>query len=169
MNEELELFRTTVQRFIQAEVMPHYERWEREEIFPRDVWSKLGEQGLLCVDLPESYGGAGADFLFSMAITEAFSRANCGAIGGPMAVHSDIVAHYLLNNGSEEQKRTYLPRMASGECVITTIITIIIIIIITIITITNIIITIIIVITITNIIIIIITIIIITITIGEER
>jgi acyl-CoA dehydrogenase len=117
MNEELELFRTTVQRFIQGEVMPHYERWEREEIFPRDVWSKLGEQGLLCVDLPESYGGAGADFLFSMAITEAFSRANCGAIGGPMAVHSDIVAHYLLNNGSEEQKRAYLPRMASGECV----------------------------------------------------
>jgi alkylation response protein AidB-like acyl-CoA dehydrogenase len=115
--EELELFAENVRRFVETEVVPNYEVWEKAEIFPRHLWNQLGEQGLLCVDLPESYGGAGADFLFSMVIQEEFSRANCGALGGPMAVHSDIVAHYLLNHGTEEQKQTYLPAMASGECV----------------------------------------------------
>ena len=86
MNEELELFRENVNRFVQTEVIPHYEHWEKAEIFPRELWNKLGEQGLLCVDIPESYGGFGTDFLFSMVIAEAFSHANCGAVGGPMAV-----------------------------------------------------------------------------------
>jgi len=115
--EELELFAENVRRFVETEVVPNYEVWEKAEIFPRHLWNQLGEQGLLCVDLPESYGGAGADFLFSMVIQEEFSRANCGALGGPMAVHSDIVAHYLLNHGTEEQKQSYLPAMASGKCV----------------------------------------------------
>jgi alkylation response protein AidB-like acyl-CoA dehydrogenase len=117
MSEELELFRENVRRFVEAEVIPDYEQWEKDEIFPRELWNKVGEQGLLCVDIPENYGGFGTDFLFSMVIQEAFARANCGAVGGPMAVHSDIVAHYVLNHGSEEQKQHYLPRMVSGECV----------------------------------------------------
>ena len=69
------------------------------------------------VNIPEAYGGLDADFLFSVVIMEEFARANVGGIGGPMAVHSDIVAHYLLNSGSEMQKQEYLPRMVSGECV----------------------------------------------------
>ena len=117
MNEELTLFRDNVRRFIAAEIAPHYEQWEKSEIFPRQLWNKLGQQGLLGVDLPEAYGGSGADFLFSMAIVEEFSHANYGSIGGPMTVHSDIVAHYILNNGSEAQKQQYLPKMVSGECV----------------------------------------------------
>ncbi|MCL4169043.1 UNVERIFIED_CONTAM: hypothetical protein GTU68_040332, partial [Idotea baltica] len=117
MNEELELFRQNVRRFIESEVSPHYDQWEKAEIFPREVWNKLGEQGLLCVDLPEEYGGAAADFQFSMVILEEFSRANFGALGGPMTVHSDIVAHYLLNSGSAQQKSKYLPGFISGECV----------------------------------------------------
>jgi alkylation response protein AidB-like acyl-CoA dehydrogenase len=117
MSEELELFRDNVRRFVEAEVIPDYEQWEKDEIFPRELWNKVGEQGLLCVDIPENYGGFGTDFLFSMVIQEQFARANCGAVGGPMAVHSDIVAHYVLNHGSEEQKQHYLPRMVSGECV----------------------------------------------------
>jgi alkylation response protein AidB-like acyl-CoA dehydrogenase len=117
MNEELELFRENVKRFVEAEVIPNYEQWEHEEIFPRELWNKLGEQGLLAVDIPETYGGFGTDFLFSMVIQEEFASANCGAVGGPMAVHSDIVAHYILNNGTEEQKLNYLPKMVSGECV----------------------------------------------------
>lgn len=91
--------------------------WERDEIFPREVWNQLGEQGLLAVDIPESYGGFASDFLFSMVIVEEFSRANCPGLGGPMTVHSDIVAHYILNNGSEAQKQRYLPGMVSGDCV----------------------------------------------------
>ena len=117
MSEELELFRENVKRFVETEVTPDYEQWEKDEIFPRELWNKLGEQGLLAVDIPETYGGFGTDFLFSMVIAEEFSRANCGAVGGPMAVHSDIVAHYVLNHGSEEQKQHYLPKMVSGECV----------------------------------------------------
>ena len=117
MSEELELFRENVKRFVAEEVLPYYDQWERNEIFPRELWHKVGEQGLLCVDIPTTYGGSGADFLFSMVIQEVFAYANCGAVGGPMAVHSDIVAHYLVNHGSEEQKQHYLPKMVSGECV----------------------------------------------------
>ena len=117
MNEELALFRDNVQRFIDAEVLPHYQQWEKAEIFPRELWNRLGEQGLLAVDIPEAYGGHGANFLFSMVIQETFARANFPSVGGPMAVHSDIVAHYLLNRSSEEQRQHFLPRMVSGECV----------------------------------------------------
>jgi alkylation response protein AidB-like acyl-CoA dehydrogenase len=117
MNEELALFRDNVRRFIAAEIAPHYEQWEKAGIFPRQLWNKLGQLGLLGVDLPEAYGGFGANFLFSMAIVEEFSHANCGSIGGPMTVHSDIVAHYILNNGTEAQKQRYLPPMIAGDCV----------------------------------------------------
>ncbi|PLW81452.1 acyl-CoA dehydrogenase [Kineobactrum sediminis] len=117
MNPELELFRENVRRFVTEYVVPRYRQWEKDEIFPRELWNTLGEQGLLAVDIPEEYGGFGADFLFSMVIHEEFCRANCAAVGGPMAVHSDIVCHYILNRGSESQRRTYLPKMVSGECV----------------------------------------------------
>lgn len=117
MNEELELFRANVQRFIAESIEPNYDQWESDEITPRSLWNLIGEQGLLAVDLPEQYGGAGADFQFSMIVQEEFARANFGSVGGAMAVHSDIVAHYLLNQGTEEQKRHYLSRMVSGECV----------------------------------------------------
>ena len=80
MSEELELFRENVRRFVQEEVAPNYLQWEKDEIFPRHLWSKLGEQGLLAVDIPEEYEGAGADFLFSMVIQEEFSKANCAAV-----------------------------------------------------------------------------------------
>ena len=117
MNAELELFRENVRRFVAQEVLPNYRQWEKDEIFPRKLWNTLGEQGLLAVDIPEEYGGFGSDFLFSMMIQEEFSKANCAAVGGPMAVHSDIVAHYLLNQGTEAQKQKYLPKMVSGECI----------------------------------------------------
>ncbi|MEH6571371.1 MAG: acyl-CoA dehydrogenase family protein [Halioglobus sp.] len=117
MNPELELFRENVRRFVEEEVTPNYQQWEKDEIFPRQLWNNLGEQGLLAVDIPEEYGGFGTDFLFSMVIQEEFSKANCAAVGGPMAVHSDIVAHYILNNGSEFQKQEYLPKMVTGQCI----------------------------------------------------
>ena len=115
--EELELFRDNVKRFIDAEILPHYEQWEKDEIVPREIWNKLGEQGLLAVDVPEEYGGFGCAFQFAMLVIEEFARANCSSFSAPMAVHSDIVAHYILNNGTEEQKQTYLPKMVTGEYV----------------------------------------------------
>jgi len=117
VSDELELFRTNVRRFIEKEILPNYEDWEDAGIFPRELWNRLGEQGLLGVDLPEAHGGHGASFLYSMVVLEELARASCLAIGGPVAVHSDVVAHYILNRGTREQKTTYLPRMVSGECI----------------------------------------------------
>ena len=117
MNQELELYRENVKRFVETEISPHYERWERDEIFPRELWNRLGAHGLLAVDIPETYGGFGAGFEFSMVVIEEFLRANFAAVGLPMLVHSDIVAHYVLNNGSEAQKMQYLPGIVAGECV----------------------------------------------------
>ena len=72
---ELTLFRDNVRRFIDAEILPHYEAWEKAGIFPREIWNKLGEQGFLAVNLPEEYGGFGATYDFSMAVAQEFARA----------------------------------------------------------------------------------------------
>ncbi len=114
---EQQVLRDMIARFIDTEVAPHYEQWEREEIMPRDIWRRLGEAGFLCVDIPEAYGGPGASFDMSMLVCEAFIGPGYGSLGGNMSVHSDIVAPYILNHGSEAQKQHYLPKMVSGECV----------------------------------------------------
>ncbi len=116
-DSEMELFRDNVKRYISEEVAPHYEKWEKAEMFPRELWNQLGEQGFLCVDLPEAYGGFGVSYLYSMVVAEEFAKAGYGAVGGNATVHSDIVAHYILNAGTEEQKQKYLPKMVSGEAV----------------------------------------------------
>jgi acyl-CoA dehydrogenase len=113
---ELEAWRDTVRRFLAAEVEPHYARWEREGIFPKELYIKLGEAGLLCVDLPEEYGGAGAPFEFACAIAEEGAKLGYMSLVSNIMMHSDIVEPYILHLGSEEQKRKYLPRMATGEC-----------------------------------------------------
>jgi acyl-CoA dehydrogenase len=115
--EEAQMLRDMVVRFREAEVDPFYEQWERDEIVPREIWHKLGEAGFLCVDIPEAYGGAGSSFDMGMVIGKEISRAGYGALASNMSVHSDIVAHYILNNGSEAQKQHYLPKMVSGECI----------------------------------------------------
>ncbi len=114
---ELELFRDTVVRFLREEVAPHYEDWERAGRIPPEFYLKMGENGLLCVDQPEDYGGIGAPFAYSMVVLEEVSRAGYMALASNLTVHSDIVAPYILHLGSEEQKQHYLPRMASGECI----------------------------------------------------
>lgn len=115
--QERDLFRDNVRKFLQKEIIPHYDQWERAEIFPREVWNLFGENGYLCVDLPEEYGGYGADFGMSAIIAEELGRAGLGALCSSVSVHSDIVAPYILHLGSEEQKRTWLPKMVTGEAV----------------------------------------------------
>ncbi len=114
---ELELFRDTVCRFLDEEAEPHYAQWEREGIVPQAFYQKMGEMGLLCVDLPEEYGGIGAPFQYSMVVGEEFARRGFMSLSGSLAVHSDIVAPYILHLGTEEQKQKYLPKLASGECI----------------------------------------------------
>jgi len=115
--EELELFRDTVRRFLTDEVEPYYDRWEKDGIFPKELYLKLGEAGLLCVDQPEEYGGMGAPFAFSCVVIEETARMGFLALASNLTVHSDIAAPYILHLGTEAQKRKYLPKMATGECI----------------------------------------------------
>ena len=114
---EIELFRDNVRKFLEKEIAPHYDQWEKNEILPREVWSQLGENGFLCVDVPEEYGGFGANFRLSAVIIEEMSRMGFGALASNLSVHSDIVAPYILHLGTEEQKQTWLPKMVTGEAV----------------------------------------------------
>ena len=110
-----EIFRDAVRGFIQAEMAPHHPEWERNKIVPREVWRKAGAAGLLCCDLPEKYGGAGADWLYNVVVIEELAYA---AITGPgFMIHSEMVAPYLLAWGNEDLKRHWLPKMASGEAI----------------------------------------------------
>jgi acyl-CoA dehydrogenase len=113
---EHETFRDTVRRFIETEVTPHHAEWEKVGQVPRSLWKKAGELGLLCVNAPEAYGGQGADFLYSAILIEEMARA--GATGPTFYLHSDIVAPYLVDFGTEAQKAKWLPRMATGDVVV---------------------------------------------------
>ncbi|MDP6475541.1 MAG: acyl-CoA dehydrogenase family protein, partial [Alphaproteobacteria bacterium] len=118
MNEEYEILRDSVRRFIAAEIEPHYEAWEEAGIVPREIWNRLGEHGFLAPDMPEQYGGAGGSYQHLALIIAEFARLGFATFAGSMiGVHSAIVNHYILNHGSEEQKRRYLPAMASGDMV----------------------------------------------------
>ncbi len=116
-DSDRELFRDNLKKFLEKEIEPYYEEWEKAEIFPREVWNKLGENGFLCVDVPEEYGGYGADFRLSAIVVEEVFRAGYGALGSSISVHSDIVAPYITHLGSEEQKQQWLPKMVTGEAV----------------------------------------------------
>lgn len=109
------MYRDQVRRFIATEITPFHGEWERDGIVPREIWRKAGEVGLLCTNVPTEYGGSGAGFLYSVVATEELGRA--GATGPGFAVHSDMVATYILSFGTEEQKKTWLPKMVSGEAI----------------------------------------------------
>lgn len=117
IEEEIMLFKKTIQAFAKKEIEDYYNKWEEDGIIPKKLWSRLGDEGLLCVDIPERYGGLGAPLHFSASIIDEFSRLGFNSISGNLAVHSNIVAHYILNSGTEEQKAYYLPKMVTGEFV----------------------------------------------------
>jgi long-chain-acyl-CoA dehydrogenase len=112
---EHEAFRDSARRFMEQEVTPRDEKWQEQGYVDRDVWLKAGGNGFLCMSMPEEYGGAGADRLFSMVLLEEQARANISSLG--WGLHSEIVAPYLLNYGGEALKKKYLPKMASGEMI----------------------------------------------------
>jgi len=114
MDEELSMYRDTVARFVEQEILPGDEEARKRGHVGHAIWRRAGELGLLCADIPAEYGGAGGDFRHEAIFHEELARR--GLTGMNIAVHS-IVAHYLLNHGTEEQKRRYLPRLASGELV----------------------------------------------------
>lgn len=117
MSAERELFRDNVRRFLGEAVEPHYDGWEKAGKFPAELYRQMGDNGLLCVDMPEEFGGMGAPFEYSMLVIEEVARGGFLALASNLSVHSDIAAPYILHLGNEKQKAKYLPRMASGECI----------------------------------------------------
>jgi acyl-CoA dehydrogenase len=116
MDDELQMLRDAVRKFYDAEMEPHEERWQDQGHIDRDFWNKAGAAGILCASIPEEYGGAGGDFRHEAIILEEQYRGK-GVSGFGNAVHSTICAHYILDYGTEEQKKRWLPRMASGDAV----------------------------------------------------
>ena len=112
---EHEAFRDSFRRFMDKEIAPFHADWEEQGYVDRDVWRKAGQNGFLCMTMPEEYGGAGADRLYSVVQMEELSRAGFSGIG--YGLHNEIVAPYILRYGTEEQKKRYLPKFASGELI----------------------------------------------------
>jgi acyl-CoA dehydrogenase len=116
-SEEHEMQRDAMRGFIKAEITPHFARWEEAGMVDRSFWSAAGRAGMLCPQIPETYGGAGGNFKHNAIVVEEIGYAG---YAGPMvnfSVHSDVCAGYLLNAGTEAQKQRWLPRMVSGETV----------------------------------------------------
>ncbi len=112
---EHDMWRESVRRFVEKEIVPFHAQWEKDGIVPRALWLKAGEAGLLCCTVPEEYGGLGLDYLFDVVVFEELWRV--GASGPGFLIHTDLVATYILSFGSEEQKRQWLPKMVRGEAI----------------------------------------------------
>src|SRR5512135_416273 len=115
MSEDLVLLEEQARRFIADEFTPNVERWNDVGMYEREVWKKAGEAGLLCPSMPEEYGGGGGTFAHDTVINTQFSLAGFDSFGAPL--HSGIVAPYILHYGTEEQKKRWLPKLATGEMV----------------------------------------------------
>jgi alkylation response protein AidB-like acyl-CoA dehydrogenase len=116
--EEHDLFRSSFRRFVDEELVPHVERWEREGAVDREVFTKAGASGFLGTDVPEAYGGGGVeDFRYNLVIGEEVQAAGVGGAGLGITLHNDICIPYFLGLTNEEQKQRWLPGIASGELI----------------------------------------------------
>ncbi|RNL65453.1 acyl-CoA dehydrogenase [Nocardioides marmoriginsengisoli] len=113
---EHEDFRKTVRAFMEKEVVPFHDQWDKDGIVPRELWKKAGETGLLCFDVPEEFGGPGVDdFRYNVIVSEEQTRAN---VSGPgFSVHTDIIVPYLISIANDEQKARWLPGCVSGDTI----------------------------------------------------
>ena len=115
MSEDVVLLEEQTRRFLATEFVPHLDKWHDEHAYPREVWTEAGAAGLLCAAMPEEYGGAGGTFAHEAVIDREYSLAGFDSFGAPL--HSGIVAPYILHYGTEEQKRRWLPKLATGELI----------------------------------------------------
>ena len=113
--EEHEIFRSSVRKFVEREIVPFHAQWEHDGVVPRELWLKAGAEGLLCCTVPEEYGGLGLDYLFDVVVFEEVWRV--GASGPGFLIHTDLVATYILSFGTDEQRRHWLPKMVRGEAI----------------------------------------------------
>jgi alkylation response protein AidB-like acyl-CoA dehydrogenase len=117
-DDEHELFRASFRQFLEAEVVPHHDRWEREGVMDRDVFRKAGAAGFLGFAAPEAHGGGGVrDFRYNLALVEEVQAAGVGAAGLGLTLHTDICLPYFLDLTDEEQRARWLPGICSGELI----------------------------------------------------
>lgn len=114
-SEEHKMMQKMIQDFIDNEIIDQTDEWEKNGMVNREIWERAGELGLLCIDMPEQYGGSGLDFSFSALFIEELAKK--GVSGPGFSLHSDIIAPYLLKYGTEAQKKKYLPIMATGQLI----------------------------------------------------
>ncbi|WP_033827672.1 acyl-CoA dehydrogenase family protein [Bacillus andreraoultii] len=115
LTEEHEIFRQSLRKFLEKEAVPYYEEWEKNKEVPRAFWMRLGEQGYLCPQVDEKYGGLGTDFGYAVVLNEEMERVGTSLIG--IGLHNDIVIPYIESYGTEEQKKRWLPGAISGEII----------------------------------------------------
>lgn len=115
LTEDHEIFRKSLRKFLEKEAYPYYEQWEKDRIIPRGFWKKMGEQGYLCPDIEEQYGGSDVDWGFSVVINEEIEKVGSGTVG--IGLHNDIVVPYITAYGTDEQKKRWLPKCTAGEII----------------------------------------------------
>ncbi len=113
-NENLEMIGQMAKDFAEKEIRPHFMEWDETQHFPKDLFHKLGELGMMGVFVPEEYGGAGLGYFEYITVIQEISKV-CGSIGLSVAAHNSLCTGHMLAFGNEEQKKKYLPKLASGE------------------------------------------------------
>ncbi|MCH2199334.1 MAG: acyl-CoA dehydrogenase [Flavobacteriales bacterium] len=113
-NENLKMIEQMARDFAEREIRPHFMEWDETQHFPKELFHKLGELGMMGVLVPEQYGGAGLGYFEYMIVIQEIAKV-CGSIGLSVAAHNSLCTNHILSFGTEEQKEKYLPKLASGE------------------------------------------------------
>ncbi len=116
-DEEHELFRESLRRFVQEEIVPNVEEWEEQGRTPRSLFQKMGQLGFLGAEFPTEYGGAGADFWMSVVLAEELAHCRSGGVAFSIIVHTDMSSPWLVRFGTDDQKARYLPSIIAGETI----------------------------------------------------
>ncbi|MCX5866003.1 MAG: acyl-CoA dehydrogenase family protein [Proteobacteria bacterium] len=115
--EEHEIFRRSLRKFFDTEVIPQVEHWRKQGFIPREIWKKMGAQGFIGYWLPPEFGGSGLDFSYSVVLSEEMIRSSSD-LGVNIGVHNDVALPYIAHSGTEEQKKKYLPPACTGDCIV---------------------------------------------------